>query len=152
MSTDKDTAKAIGEALDRLIPTALDNVITLNRSHAELRIATAADLEPLGAKVPYGAAAQDISRWSFVTLHWHPKGPPGQIITALFGYNESKRSDWNTSPVEEYDKRTGCARTRSGTLYRVVGDSSPEPDLLRVCAWVHSAHVGEHLGVMYIFY
>jgi hypothetical protein len=148
MSTDK----AFDEALDNLIPKALDCVITLNRSHAELRIATAADLEPLREVVPKHDFAEDIECWTFITLDWHPPERPRQILIALFGYNVDRHQAWNTSQIMRYDENTGCVRTKSGSTYRMVGESSAKPELLRVCAWVHSARIGEHLGVMHIFY
>jgi len=70
----------------------------------------------------------------------------------LLGYNRSRGEEWHTSKLERYDPGTGCIITHSGTPYRVVGPSSNEPDLLRVCAVLHGMNVGRYLGVMHIFY
>jgi len=151
MSTDKD--KAFGEALDKLIPKTLDTVITQHREHAELRVATPADLEPLRAIIPNDEhLAQDIERWTLVTLDWHPPHGEHHVWTVLYGFNRSQGYEWHTSKLERYDPGTGCIITHSGTLYRVVGPSSDEPDLLRVCAVLHGMRVGKYLGAMHIYY
>ena len=149
MSSDAEFAKA----LDRLIPKALGEVITLNCDHAELRIATAQDLKPLHAIVPYNEhLVQTIENWTLITLDWHPSHDEHQVLTMLLGYNRTKGEEWHTSALERYDPGSGCIITHSGTLYRIVGPHSDEPDLLRVCAVVHGMRVGKYLGVMPIFY
>ncbi len=151
MSRDKD--KEFGEALDRLIPKTLDTVVTQHRDHAELRIATPADLKPLHAIIPHNAhLAQDVERWTLVTLDWHPPHDEHRVWTVLLGYNRAKGSEWHTSKIERYDPGSGCLVTHSGTLYRAVGPPSDEPDLLRVCAVLHGMNVGRYLGVMHIYY
>lgn len=146
------TPEELGAALDKLIPKDLASVITLNEGHADLRIATPADLEPLRSSVPYYVFAQDIADWTLIALDWHPKGPPGQILVALFGYNIDRHCGWHTSQIVGYDEATGCVLTKSGSTYRMVGERSDKPDLLRVCSWVHTAKIGEHLGVFHVYY
>jgi hypothetical protein len=151
MSTEQD--KAFSEALDRLIPKSLDTVITQNRNHAELRVATPVDLEPLRAIVPYNEhLVQTIENWTLITLDWHPPHDEHRVWTMLLGYNRSRGEEWHTSKLERYDPGTGCLITYSGTLYRVVGPSSDDPDLLRVCAVLHGMRVGKYLGAMHIYY
>ena len=143
--------KAFGAALDRLIPKDLASVITLNKGNAELRIATPADLAPLGAAIPRNDFDIGLADWTFVALDWHPPSRSRQMIVTLIGYNLDKMSGWYTSDVQQVDEKTGCVRTRN-SMYRVSGPSTDKPDLLRVCRWVHAAGVGEHLGVLPIFY
>ena len=151
MSTDKD--KAFGATLDRLIPKSLSEVVTLHRDHAELRIATPADLEPLHAIIPHNAhLAQDVERWTLITLDWHPPHDEHRVWTVLLGYNRAKGSEWHTSKLERYDPGSGCLVTNIVTLYRAVGALRDEPHLLRVGAVLHGMNVGRYLGVMHVFY
>ena len=140
-------------ALDKLIPKRLDEVITRNRNHAELRLATADDLAPLRADIPYVEnLAQNVRDWSLITLDWHPPRIPRQCVTRLLGFNMARAQEWHTSSVEKFDPGTGCIITYSGNRYRVVGPCSDQPDLLRVCAVVHGMGVGNYLGIMHVFY
>ena len=143
--------KALGDAVDRLIPRTLSSVITTNHDHAQLRKATAQDLEPLRAAIPRNDFDIGLAAWTFVALDWHPPAEPRQMIITAIGYNLDKMTGWYTSDVRQFDEETACVRTRN-SVYRLNGPNSPSPDLLRVCAWVHAAGVGEHLGVLHIFY
>jgi len=148
-----NTPEELGAALDSLIPKTLDAVITQHREHADLHIAAARDLEPLRAIIPHDEhLVQNVERWTLVTLDWHPPHDEHRVWTVLLGYNRSKGAEWHTSKLERYDPGSGCLITHSGTLYRVVGPSSNEPDLLRMCAVMHGMRVGEYLGVLHIFY
>ena len=143
----------LAAALDKLIPRALDGIITRHREHAELRLSTDDDLAQLHADVPYDESyAQDVDRWTLITLDWHPPKFPRQRTTRLLGYNKARGEEWHTSNVDKLDPRTGCLITHSGTCYRIVGPRSNEPDLLRVCAVLHDIGVGDYLGAMRILY
>jgi len=143
---------AFAAALNRLIPKKLEDVITQNCEHAELRLSTEADLKLLRTNVPCERNAQDIGDWTLVTLDWHVPAKPRQLITILLGYHTEKAQGWHTSPIVQFDHATSCVRTRSGTLYRTLGARSTEPDLLRLCAWLHEARIGAYLGAMHVYY
>jgi hypothetical protein len=149
---DTSEKNAFAAALNRLVPKKLEDVITQNCEHAALRISTEADLKRLRTCVPRERDAQDIGDWTLVTLDWHVPAKPRQLITILVGYHTEKAQGWHTSPIEKIDPGTNCIRTRSGTLYHMQGSSSREPDLLRLCAWLHQARIGVYLGAMHIFY
>ena len=150
--TEQEENAAFAAALDELIPKTLDAVIRLHRDEAELRIASDADLKQWRARVPNDGTAQDVSSWTLVTFDWHRPGSAPVVDTILVGNHVEEGPGWRTSPVRQFDKRTKCLRTHSGTLYHLKGPGSNEPDLFRLCAWLHRVGLGAYLGVMHIFY
>jgi hypothetical protein len=144
--------KALGEALGRLMPGSIDEVITQNRGKAELRLARPDDLAPLLASVPYDSTAQDVSGWTLIALDLRIPNVRPQVLRILVGHHVQKNCGWHTSPIQQLDQATGCCRTRIGTLYRMSGPASDQPDLLRLCAWLYNMSLGDYLGAMHIFY
>lgn len=144
------TSKTVEQQLNELLPKNLDDIIRKNRKRASLRLATEADKRAVAHRIVSVGCAAPISRWNLLTLD--VRGTDPTKYTILVGWNDVASTTWNTSPIVELDAAAGLVLTRSGTLYRMVGESSDKIDLLCICAWLHQTPAGKYLGVPEIFY
>jgi hypothetical protein len=149
MTRDVDTHDGIKAAIEALVPKSLDDIIRKNRDRAQIYLSTPGELAALAAPgliVDRQASIKGVLReWSFVTLK--VGRVPGVI---LMGHNVTVGQSWGTSVVAGI--ADDLVRTRSGSLYRVDGPSTDQPDLLHLCAMLWTWGVGESLGVPHIFY
>lgn len=138
----------VEQQLQELLPKNLDDIIRKNRERASLRLATDADKQAIAHRIAQVGSATPISRWNLITLDVRGAEP----LTILVGWNDVAGTTWNTSPILQLDAAAGLVVTRSGTLYRMSGESSDKIDLLCICAWLHQTPAGNFLGVPEFFY
>ena len=140
--------KTVEQQLQELLPTSLDDIIRKNRERASLRLATDAEKQAIAHRIAQVGSAIPISRWNLITLEVRGAEP----ITILVGWNIVAGTTWNTSPILQLDAASGLLGTRSGTLYKMSGESGDKIDLLCICAWLHQTPAGRFLGVPEFFY
>lgn len=137
---------SLHDAIQNLLPKSLDDVIRKHRDHVALRIATPEDKATLRRAISPSREEVQISRWNFLALETREPMPP-VLYVMLVGWRDDASRPWITSPVLGIDPRRGYVFTRSGSLYRTVGESSEVIDLPTLCAWLHTTPIGEYLGV-----
>lgn len=142
---------SLHDAIQNLLPKSIDDVIRKHRDHVELRIATAKDKASVTRAISPSGDAVEISRWSFLALEAREPMQP-VLYVMLVGWRDDAQRSWITSPAYGIDQQHGYVVTRSGSLYRTVGESSEVIDLPTVCAWMHTTSIGEYLGVpLFVF-
>ena len=142
----KDT---VGEKLQALIPTSIDDVIRLNKDKASLRFSTKEDLEALAGEILPSGRAVPIAFWNFVTL-----ASSERQHVFLFGWNNDEGCTWNTSPVQAFDSRAGLIVTRSGSIYGLASPQGAEQDLdlVHLCVYLRKTGAGDFYGIPPFFY
>lgn len=147
------TLPSIEEQLQNLLALTLDDVITTNRDHAELRIATKEDIAALPTAVDdFEAVTGEISRWSLIALELRDDAGGVGVSVYLVGYNETTKSSWMTSRVLSIDEDAQLLTTHSGSLYRLVGACTTNVDIPFICAMLNRWGIGEHLGLPPFFF
>lgn len=102
----------------------LENLITVNRDRLELRYSLDQDFEVLHGKIDEGIIKSELSNWAFITMfEQHPKI---KAIVFLTGRLENGMPTM-TSIVVAVDFDKMLVRTKSGSLYRLVGDQAEPP-------------------------
>ena len=141
--------KTVEQQLEELLPKSLDDIIRKNREHGSLRLATEADKRAIAHRIVPTGRATPITRWNLITLDVRGSAPIQYTI--MVGWNDVTGTTWNTSPIVKLDAAAGLVVTRSGTLYRMSGESGAKIDLLCICAWLHQTPAGKFLGVPEFF-
>ncbi len=153
----------IGDKLGRMIPKSLNDILTLNRDEASLRVLNDLDIYNLAriesvAQVKARAKSHEISNWHIVRLHIVPLN---QDITFMVGYRCGEV--FNTSGVVAIDIEAGVVRTQNSVYMlgeRGVGELDGADDVnlrLHICHYLHTCtfagqSVGKIFGVLDIFY
>lgn len=146
------TDPSMKDALEKVLPKSLDDLITINRELASLRIATDEDINNLKSKIPVQEPVAVITRWCLISLDI-PKTEDGRtVLVCLTGYNTTHKSSWMTSPITGIDLDAGLVTTHSGSLYRLEGARIDDPDLPYICATLHRWGIGDALGVPSIYF
>jgi hypothetical protein len=133
--------------LNQIMPASLDDIIRLNRHMAKLYLTNPAEIDALRASLPIQAAKATISHWALITMFFTKSG---EAMVYLTGFNEERGCSWMTSRVTAFDG--DALLTKSGSLYRLKGDSTDSPDLPQICASLNSWGVGPTLGVPKFFF
>jgi hypothetical protein len=149
MARDKNTRSDLAEKLEALVPKSLDDVIRKNRDRAKIYLSTAEEIAALHASdllLNQPSSIKGILRdWSYVTIKVGKM--PGVF---LLGYSITASRSLCTSLVVGI--ADNLVRTRSGSLYKLEGPATDQPDLLHLCSQLWNWGVGESLGVPHIFY
>ena len=143
----------LDEQLKRLLPQSLNEVITINREIASLRLATADDIAALQCDITADPLSPKgtISGWAFIALELRNRHEVG-VSVFLTGYSETESSNWMTSRVLGFDEKRGIVTTNSGSVYVLRGDSTTRVDIYHVCAMLNSWGLGRHLGIAPFFF
>jgi hypothetical protein len=146
----------IAEALEKLIPQSLGDIVRQNRHLFCISLATSEELAARAAEIGPGDVKDTISGWrmiAFRTLDRRPpvksEGPSGASRISLLGSAVETGCGWITSAVMRIDAANGLVQTRN-SLYRlgVKGAGEPPPnELMTVCAALHRWGLGPLLGV-----
>lgn len=141
----------IAEAVTAAMPKSLDDIIRSRRDRASLRLATADEIAALATHLstdrpPTG----EIDDWRLITLV-----VVGKPLVFLVGNNHDQ--NWMTSLVTGVDLQAGLITTKSGSIYKMIGEASegepPMQHLLHICAVLHQwGGIGQMYGVPYVFY
>lgn len=142
------------EQLDKIIPKALDDIVTKNRDGLQLKYATEQDLakiqRPIPAKFYKGAL-----RGAFIYKRILPAIQKEALY--LVGFMDTRRETitWHTSSLEGFDPTTRMVATASGSLYLIEDFVEGEADsrlLINVCAILHRDGAGSQFGIPHFFY
>ena len=147
-----DQNEKIREIVETLIPKSLDDIIRLNREHAQLRLATEEEIFVLEREVTPGQPKDIIDEWNLIALH-----QPELNTTLVFLLGNIRRNGHKriTSDVTGIDLDRQFLITKSGSLYQLGTPKNGAPDvdqLYMVCAAFHSWGFGNMLGVPHFFY
>lgn len=146
------TDRSLQDALEKLLPKSLDDLITINRELASLRIATDEDINNLKSEIQVQEPVATISRWCLISLDISKTKDGRAVLVCLTGYNTTHKSSWMTSPITGIDLDARLVTTLSGSLYRLEGARIDDPDLLYICATLHRWGIGDALGVPSIYF
>lgn len=141
----------IAEAVTTAMPKSLDDIIRTRRDRASLRLSTADEIAALATPLSTDHPPKgEIDDWRLITLLVVDKP-----LVFLVGNNEQK--NWMTSLVTGVDLQAGLLSTKSGSVYRMIGEASdgepPMQHLLHICAVLHQwGGIGQMYGVPYVFY
>lgn len=138
---------SLADAIARLIPESLDQILRVNRDRARLYESTPEELAALQRPVERGFPKGVISNWCFITFLIVETNEP---MVNLVGYNAEERSSWMTSLVVGIDG--DAVETKSGSLYLLDGPRSTEFDLPFICATLNSWGLGQMFGVQKFFF
>ncbi len=149
MSNAEQTEARGGETLerylDRLLPKSLDDVFRANREKGQIYASTPQELNARAGPVPIAACKARISRWYFISIRIGD-----QTRVFLCGNNERAHSSWITTTIMSIDR--DAVLTRSGSVYRLVGEPSDQYDLPFLCAALNAWGVGQLFGVPDLFF
>lgn len=143
---------ALLNALNKAVPTKLDEIITKRREEARLYLTTNSELQGLQKPIsPMAPVKDEIDDWRFVTFDTKSGG--AQVT--LLGHAKSRGIPWITSQVFAIDFGEGLVMTEN-SYYLLVGTQGvgepPPPHLLHVCFALHYWGLGKRLGVLEVFY
>lgn len=146
------TIDALSVALEKLVPTSLDEVIRAHRDTCRLAIASQRELDELAATIPDEYVRHTLKDWQIITLSVQAEG---QTVTTsrLTGVVASTGESWITSHIMGVDLPNGLVET-ANSAYRVVGGPADERDLDYpfICAALNSWGIGQYLDVPEFFF
>jgi hypothetical protein len=147
------TEDSIEQAVEKLIPKSLDDVIRQNRDKFRLALATEDELAKLESNVPDSTVRYTLTDWQVVMLHATLEDGAKIASPRLVGSVVETGESWITSHVISIDARKSLVKTRN-SFYRVVGPRVGEEklDLLNICIALHQWGLGTYLGVPEFFY
>jgi hypothetical protein len=137
----------LAKTLSDMIPKSLDDGIRANRHLVQLRLATDQELIAIADKLSPGPVKDELSDYRLVSiLTWKPE----TVFVHLLGTCSAGHS-WATSGVIRLDMMQGYALTRTGSLYKLLGERRrDEPggdDLICLCAIMNQWGLGKLLGL-----
>lgn len=147
------TEDSIEQALEKLIPKSLDDVIRKNREKFRLALATEDELAKLESNEPDSPVKYTLTDWQVVMLHATLEDGAKIASPRLVGSVVETGESWITSHVLSIDTGKSLVKTRN-SFYRVVGPRVGEEklDLLNICIALHQWGLGTYLGVPEFFY
>jgi hypothetical protein len=133
------------------IPTALDEIVTLERDTVEIGLATGQEIASLAAVIDCapGAEKEILLDWRLVAVR-----ESGDLFITPLCDAARPRSTWGTSKIVGIDLGHDFLRTKN-SIYRlgVQGDGElPVPHILTFCGLLHEWGAGETLGALPIFF
>jgi len=130
----------------------IDTLITKRRDQYELSVASEQDIAHLiNVPVGDGSVKNSLEGWCFISFA-DTYNDDTRVL--LIGHDADGMS-WCTSQVLAFDDNRNLVRTKSGSLYEVIGDPVPEPSqdlVLHVAATFKSWGLGKPLGMPVVFY
>jgi hypothetical protein len=153
-------AIGIHDALARMIPRSLDDVVRKRRDLVQIGLATAEEIVVRTEKVESGHSRDRIENWRIVAFRFldpHSEDGAEQIFNnrlALLGRAVGRCCPWVTSEIVGIDVEGKLVRTRN-SLYTlgIHGDGEPpDHDLICLCAMTHIWGVGRYIGAPGFFY
>jgi hypothetical protein len=150
----------IREALERMIPRSLEDIVRKSRDQFQIALATAEELAVLAAAIEAGPIRDTIADWRIIAFRAIGLAVDAQTEAvsrsrlSLLGRAAGMRCPWITSEVTEIDIDGRLVRTRN-SLYRLGARGEGEPpqeDLICVCAATHSWGFGRLIGAPAFFY
>ncbi|MDP2024752.1 hypothetical protein [Sulfuriferula sp.] len=147
------TQDSFAQALEKLIPKSLDDVIRKNREKFRLALATEDELVKLEANVPDSPVRYTLTDWQVIMLHATLEDRAKIASPRLAGRVEATGESWITSNVVGIDRGKGLVQT-ANSMYRVIGPRVEEDkiDLLNICVALHQWGLGSSFGVPEFFY
>lgn len=147
------TIEPIEQALKKLIPKNLDDIIRKNRDKCRLALATEAELQKLESNMPDSPLRYTLTDWQVVMLHVSSEDGAPIASPRLVGSVVETGESWITSQVVAIDRNKGLVQT-ANSMYRVIGPRVKEEkiDLLNICVALHQWGLGSYLGVPEFFY
>jgi hypothetical protein len=151
---------AIQQALERMFPKSLDDIVRRSRDRFQIGLATAEELALLAATVEDGPIRDTIAEWRIIAFRPIGLGVDARTAAAsrsrlsLLGRAVGLRCPWITSEVREIDIDAHLVRTRN-SLYRLGARGEGEPpqeDLICVCAATYQWGFGALIGAPAFFY
>lgn len=150
---DKEEAR-LKQALEKAIPSCLDDIIRLRREEVSLRMSTAEDLAELPPMVSMldkqKQVKATVNEWRIVCLDQGAVGK-GLVLTGIDARTENV---WGTSLIKSADIENHFVLT-SNSLYRLGTKGEGEPTfhtLLHLCYMLHKWGVGARFGVPHVFH
>jgi hypothetical protein len=153
-------AIGIRDALARMIPRSLDDIVRKHRDLVQIGLATAEEIAVRTKRVGLGHSRDTIESWRIVAFRLLDRqSEAGADRTfnsrlSLLGRAVGMRCPWVTSEIVGVDVEGKLVRTRN-SLYRLgtpgIGEP-PDHDLICLCAMTHSWGVGEYIGAPGLFY
>jgi hypothetical protein len=150
----------IQEALERMIPRSLEDIVRKSRDQFQIGLATAEELAVLAATIEAGPIRDTIADWRIIAFRAIGQAVDAQTEAvsrsrlSLLGRAAGMRCPWITSEVTEIDIDGRLVRTRN-SLYRLGARGMGEPpqeDLICVCAATHQWGFGQLIGAPVFFY
>jgi hypothetical protein len=158
---DAGDATSIEEALDKLFPRSLDDIVRVNRDRYQLGIATPDEFAALVGNVEPGRVKATLDQWRIVAFRNIASDlAPGrdrvfdEVSLSLLGRDAERRGLWMTSQVRRIDQSSGLVLTRN-SIYRLGFPGAGEPPsdhLIHVAAMTHVWGVGDLIGAPMFFY
>jgi hypothetical protein len=147
------TTEPIEQALKKLIPKNLDDIIRKNREKFRLALATEDELVNLEANVPDSPVRHTLTNWQVIMLHATLEDGAKIASPRLVGSVAGTGESWFTSHVGGIDRGKGLVQT-ANSVYRVIGPRVEEEkiDLLNICVALHQWGLGSSFGVPEFFY
>lgn len=142
------------QALEKTIPSSLDNIIRERRDELSLRMSTAEDIAELPSMVslfdnPKQVKAT-VNEWRIICLDQNIVGKSYMLT----GIDASTGNVWATSLIKSVDLENNLVLT-GNSLYRLGTKGEGEPTLnvlLHLCYMLHKWGLGTRFGVPPIFY
>ena len=131
----------------------LENLITVNRDKLELRYSLDHDFADLHGKINGGIHKSELSKWAFITIF--EKDPKERAVVFLTGRLENGMPTMTTFvTVVDFDQK--LVRTKSGSLYRLIGDQAEIPLSMErtatIAATFNAWGLGQRLGMPPAFF
>jgi hypothetical protein len=149
------------EALEKMIPRSLDDVVRANRDRFQIGLATAAEAAARAARIEPACARDTIEAWRIVAFRIRdPRddadagGQAGRSRLSLLGQSSRMKRGWITSQIMQIDFANRLVQTRN-SLYALGVAGAGEPpadDLIHLCAACHIWGFGDLIGAPPFFY
>jgi hypothetical protein len=151
----------IRQALEKLMPRSLDDVVRANREFFQIGLATAAEVRHRSGRIEPADTKDTIIDWRIVAFRTvDPERDlesgriDGRILLSLLGRSSRKRHPLITSEVAKIDFRNRLVQTRN-SLYALGVKGEGEPpgdDLVHLCATTYVWGFGKMIGAPAFFY
>lgn len=147
------TEDSIEQAIEKLIPKSLDDIIRTNRDKFRLALATDVELAKLESNKPDSPVKYTVTDWQVVVIHATLETGAKIASPRLVGTVVETGESWITSHVISIDTGKSLVKTKN-SFYRVVGLRVDEDklDLLTICIAMHQWGLGTYLGVPEFYY
>jgi hypothetical protein len=162
-SASRDTTDVIRlqEALEKMIPRSLSDIVRANTDRFAIGLATVDEIAALAGSIEPRRAKDTIDEWrviAFRTLNLqanvdHGSGAANSQLS-LLGHSVGMSSTWITSEVVRIDFDNSLVQTRN-SLYHLGAKGIGEPpqhDLIQVCAATYAWGFGELVGAPMFFF
>ncbi|MDB5411530.1 MAG: hypothetical protein JWL84_6442 [Rhodospirillales bacterium] len=149
------------EALEKMIPRSLDDVVRANRDRFQIGLATAAEAAARAARIAPACTRDTIEVWRIIAFRsLDPPNDidagevPGNSLLSLLGQSSRMKRGWITSQIMQIDFENRLVQTRN-SLYALGVEGAGEPpadDLIHLSAACHIWGFGDLIGAPAFFY